>query len=571
MTRAPDPRRISCDLISSDRRHRPCVTPDTLRFVLLTSALLSGCATNQLLMPNQAPPPRPPTKVPLSHIMLDVCDLDVTRTQGSRRGASDHLIRMNLKRYIKAKGQYAGVFSCGESDEPTPWGVVKISLKTTLLPNQTSERSWLFDVITAFPSMGFFTPQWGRARVKARVEFSGAPKPLDPLEITVSAPYSILLYSWFRTAPTAYAFQRAHRAVFDELGDRIARHLQQGVPPMPHVRTFAAPEEARARTASAAVALISPPGVREPFVVPPKAHAELDPLQLLVGTEYYADALAMQAAHETRLPGEGFRLIAEPVVKPESDSFISQYLGNLGGLEASITGGIASVRSNARTERRGEETVGSGSATSRGYRFSVYRPPDRTGFFFPLRLGFFSQDITISGFREDLPDFTIPGSDDIPALVSDPNTGLPFDINAPVSYFLRLKSGYLGHGIGFNLVLGTDDIQFFSSVAVGLNFVEVRHADVEINESREKGWSAAFFESGQLYAQLGFEIPAWHIALRTSMEFEWFRGFDYPNPLEFRAGVAFNEERQTFERERVFVSGASLTTFNWQVSAIYLF
>ena len=35
--------------------------------------------------------------------------------------------------------------------------------------------------------------------------------------------------------------------------------------------------------------------------------------------------------------------------------------------------------------------------------------------------------------------------------------------------------------------------------------------------------------------------------------------------------VAYNPDKSVFERQRVFVDGASLLQFNWQISAVLLF
>jgi hypothetical protein len=129
----------------------------------------------------------------------------------------------------------------------------------------------------------------------------------------------------------------------------------------------------------------------------------------------------------------------------------------------------------------------------------------------------------------------------------------------------------LGQGVGLNLVLGTDDVQLFGTLRFGLNLLEVRHTDVSLESTRELGWSAAFVSSGQLGAQAGLTFPGLHFSLRGAAELEYFRAFAYPEPREFQASTVFNPEKQVYERTRVFVEGAEVSTFNWQISATYVF
>jgi len=271
------------------------------------------------------------------------------------------------------------------------------------------------------------------------------------------------------------------------------------------------------------------------------------------------------------LPETGLRIINEPITREYSDSFFARYLSSLGGIGVARIGGVATVRSQIRTRSGITETVGAGRARSSGYRLSLYAPPDRLGVFFPFRFGYFVQDIVISGFREELLVFLALDAETIPAVVTDLCTGAFVDIHELIAYSLRLKSWYVGQGMALNFVYGTDDVQFFSILEVGVNLLEVRQSDVKINERRVLGTSLALLQSGQFGLDVGLKIPEIHLAVRAGVEVEAFRGFDYPKPVEFQASVVFNEEKQAYERERVFVDGASLTTVNWELVAVMLF
>lgn len=518
------------------------------RAALAWLVLLAGagaCAPHRVTTPTFAPSPHVAQR-DLRHVQLEICGFEVpTKARGDRPGAIAAL-RRSFVEYLEESGDYGAVTDCSPRDGSR--FLTSVRLDARLSPDHDTNRSWMFDSLFFSIAPGYwpFTPAWGRARLKAQLELSAKDQKIAPVEVEASAPWSMIFYSWYRTGPVVEAYRRVYDASFREAAQRVARRIEEAVP-LP---------AAVVSTTTTTVAT---------------ATETVDLSTVSLQADAVTHAMAVLEAQEIRLPETGVRLITEPVDR-SSDNLFLRYLSALGGLEASKTGGTAIVESRAATTFNGMETVGSGRATSSGYRFALYSPPDRTGFFFPPRFGFFSQDIEISGFREELPTFrNAAGMSDIPAVVTDPTTGVPVDVNEPISYALRLRSGYLGQGLGFNLVFGSDDIQLFSTLQAAVNAVEVRHTGVTINEKNVEGYSAEFFGSGQVSAQIGLQVPAIHLAFRAAWEFEWFRSFDYPEPLEFQASVAYNPEKMVFERERIFVEGATLFTFNWQLSATYSF
>ncbi|MBK8011835.1 MAG: hypothetical protein IPK13_10830 [Deltaproteobacteria bacterium] len=264
--------------------------------------------------------------------------------------------------------------------------------------------------------------------------------------------------------------------------------------------------------------------------------------------------------------------MADPLEPEAHDSLLSESLRALGGFEVGRIRGLATVRSSASTEA-GRAVVAAGEATTSGYRLALYRPPSRTGFYFPPRIGFFSQDIVISGFREDLGVLNAnAGQGDIPARVTDPNhDGVEVDINEPIAYALRLRSGYVGQGVGLNLVLGTDDVRIFSTLETSVNLAELRYTDVRIYQSRVHGYRLDGLLSGSASAEVGLAILPAHLAIRSSFAFEWFRKFPFPKPVEFQAASTFNAQKQIYERQRVFVDAVSVLAVRWQISGVILF
>lgn len=283
--------------------------------------------------------------------------------------------------------------------------------------------------------------------------------------------------------------------------------------------------------------------------------------------------LASMVGEPPETPPEPIAIDASPVfVETDAPTWVDAYLAPLGGVQLSWTGGVATVRSDTRVEgSRETETVGSGRATSRGYRISLYDPPSESGFFWPPAIGFFSQEITISGFSEELAQVNVPGSETIGAVATDPLDGQPIDLSEPIAYRLHLRSGYLGQTFGFHLV---GDLGFgrpFATAQVGVNVLELRHTDVTVHTSRVKGFSFAFFGSGNASGELGIAFDDLHFAIVASAQLEVFSGFSYPRSLEFLASARYDPDKQIYERKRSLVDGALVVTFDWQISAVVLF
>lgn len=466
-----------------------------------------GCATPRLAVPNLMDA-RAPTRTSTFALSLERVTITNLDADDDRRKLVP--LRATLEAHLSASGAEL----IPEVQSSTAWP----SLSVHLRPEVENHRTYVLDVLSVVPGLGLFplTPEWGTASVEAVLRLRFESGHVEERTVRGAADYSHVFYAWHRDDARLEALARAYNLAFSRVTELVRAALER------------------------------PDTSQRP------AMAQAPPEWL--GTESEA----------------GFRVIARPVDAAPEPGLLRRYLGSLGGLEGAITGGAARVTSSARTEA-GEERVGEGNAVTSGFRLAFFRPPSRTGFFFPPLLGFFSQDIDISGFVDAVPVHQVPGAVTVGARVTDPETFTSVDLSQPLSYALRLRSGYLGQGIGLNLVLGTDDVQLFGTLRFGLNLLEVRHTDVSLETKRELGWSAAFVSSGQLGAQAGLTFPDLHLSLRVAAELEYFRSFSYPDPLEFQAATVFNPVKEVYERERVFVDGAEVSTINWQVSATYVF
>ncbi len=261
--------------------------------------------------------------------------------------------------------------------------------------------------------------------------------------------------------------------------------------------------------------------------------------------------------------------LAEPREPPSGTADV--IMRALGGIEVSLLRGGADVASAVRTEEGSELTVASGRARQSGYRISTYSSPGSTGFRLTPNLGFLDQRIAISDFREDLPIAGSGSGTDVGVTCSTAESGELIDCNEPNTYALRMRSGFVGARGGLDIVGGRIGYEWFLSADVILNVVEYRYVNARIGRYRTRGGELAAFQSGGLGIGFGVRIPQLHAATRVAFEYMGYRDFDYAEPLEFKGPVVFNAEKDVYERPRVFVSGASLTTwsFIWAFAITY--
>ncbi|MBI4816244.1 MAG: hypothetical protein HY791_08300 [Deltaproteobacteria bacterium] len=643
----------------------------------LLALALPACAAQRLVVPE------PPSRVPTS-IETHLEDVSITvdanfRGLGPYDHASQDPMIHSLSEYLRAYGPYRSV----SRERPSPGAkVVPVSLELSIALDTDRSRTWILDVIAAYPFLGLFpfTPEWGevsvaiiaRPSIAELTEAGWRPRQqLTPIELTVKAAFSKLAYSWWRTEPEEDAYRRAYEMAFDELGRRLRRALERSVSayrpefeeefaarstrgpkpiePKPKAPSrcsqtavfispvgagfrpsFAAtcreppkipdqeptnpadsvsspeldsanpksanpgpnssnPSEDRPlHTVSATRALafadmsLDALGLTAPVVVPtsttPASGSEAEPPQTeptleaphpgLPHQSLDSESLTLAEPNEFFIDEPGLRILVRPVSRTDA-SLVERYLASLGGVEVSAFAGLASVQSSIHTETHPNEVVGSGKATSAGYRVSLYKPPDRTGFFFPASLGFLSEDVRIDGFLEEIPVAQIGGADTIGARITDPVTGEE-DLE-PINYFLRMRSGYLTQNIALSLVVGTDDVQFFWTGRAGINLFEIRHLEVDLATSTEQLTDVRGFLSGSAGTQIGIGIPALHAALRAAVDFEWHDQFEYPTPLDFLASSTYDEAEEIYFRERGRSDAVSLTAWNAQVSGVVLF
>ena len=420
----------------------------------------------------------------------------------------------------------------------------RVSFRVALTASSSHNSTGLLDVILLQP----LGPSWGRVRARAKVWADVGSSLVLISDEEISQEYSHVRHWSWRKAKD-FREKALVQKLYEKLFTKSAKNIVPLLADLTCVMHGQTPFPLRALTQKELRSL------RQDF------------------DEAVARLLALQVtSNRQHIPETGPRVIQSLPVNQTDDSAFARYLDPLGGLELAQRQGTARVVSRARNSSGELETLGTGEATSQGYRIAFYQPPKTTGYFFPPSLGFLSQTITIAGFEEDIPRTSVSNSEDIPGIITDPSSG---DISTlvlnPISYGLELKSLYLGQGIGLNLVLGDEDVQYFVSWQAALNLFELRQTNVEIHTSREQGYSFELAKSINASGQLGVYIPAWHLAFRLSGELEQYLDFDFPEVVDFLGRARFNADKQIFERERIFVEGASFTQLNGQLSVTYVF
>lgn len=525
--------------------------------------------------------------------------------------------RRTFAAYLSSEARWAAVVAEPRDLAAGPVeGHVPVGVRVTATVDQTYAPTFVLEALAPFTYLAV-TPVIGDAvvRIEARIKLPTETQAGEEFYVSVTAPYSQFVYGWFETREVDKAFRRA----WDVAMRRISREIVERIDRAPLGPLLAAAERARtdrrrvparpaslmanedgpfalawtssvasatwtssvagATSTSSVVSSAQAPRVSlldgripelasgDALLSSPQARAALGP-ELRASLE-----LAQSVAIEPRdlvLENEGFDLIRYPVRRGD-DGLLSRYLGALGGIELARYQGSANVESRTKTESNASELVGSGGATATGYRIAAFRPPDRTGFFFPPALGLLWEDITIASFREDVRVVSRAGRTDIPAVASDPATGQALDINEPISYALRMRSAYLGQGVGLNLVFGDEDVQLFFTAAFTANILELRYIDVQIWKNHVEGLQVEAFKSGSFRGQFGIAIQPWHLALRFSGSAERYFEFAFPQPVEFPAAARYVPEKDIFERERAFATSASLDKYDFELSAVFLF
>lgn len=243
----------------------------------------------------------------------------------------------------------------------------------------------------------------------------------------------------------------------------------------------------------------------------------------------------------------------------------------LGGVEATLMTGSASVVSRIQYEDGSRETVARGEATNRGGWVGLYGGPIATGWKLAPTAGLMRQTVTIQDFNQDIPT-TIPDNGyDIEGRCGDPDTGERTSCDAPNRYDLTMRSISGGVTAGYDLVVGGPNLHLMGGFRGDVNILEYRFIDVELANATRNHRQLSPFRAFGAQTTFGFILPKWHLAFRGTFSFRRHGQVDFGDPVEVNGPVTYDEERNIYYRPLIAVDRAGHTTLTAQMSAAILF
>ena len=253
-------------------------------------------------------------------------------------------------------------------------------------------------------------------------------------------------------------------------------------------------------------------------------------------------------------------------------SFTQGFLEYLGGVQLKYLYGLATVRSYVENDGQ-EEEIANGDAEYTGYELSFRKPFVKTGWSYFMHPRYLSQSITIGDFQESLPVREKEGSQTIPVVVTDYETGLVVDPDDPNTYDIRMSSwGFAATGqYNWAKECRHRDCRLFGEIALGVGLLEETTVDVKLGNRSEKETEWKWAQSYSLGGAVGMLQPAWNSALQISVSYIYYPNLKLPDDIEFRHKVTYNREKDIFERRRVFIDEVELIIGNVQLTYTYIF
>jgi len=257
----------------------------------------------------------------------------------------------------------------------------------------------------------------------------------------------------------------------------------------------------------------------------------------------------------------------------ESRSWLS-YLSGLGGLSVSTLSGTASVRSFVNRNDGTTDEIAKGSENYSGYEIAFQRPAAQWGFYYALTPRYLFQRISIADFREELPEVKTPASTNLPAVVTDFETGIGLDPLDPNTYDIQLASmglkGEIAYKFPWRCFLW-NGCQLLGEINIGATIAENVSLKVDFGRNTVEETQWQFFQSYSLSGVFGILIPNGHSYLGIASNYLKYPRIQLPKKLEFRDRSLFNKEKQIFERERLFLDRVQLDISSVQIVYAYLF
>ncbi len=410
-------------------------------------------------------------------------------------------------------------------------------------------RTYLLDALFFYPGIGVFqpiTPFWGKVWLDAYIIIRDREgKQIGTLTYNDNDEFSLFFYSWYRQNQ---AFRSSVRKLYSEIFQKISKDLDHQIQQksfQQDIATLKQIGEEKNIHLKDVIPLPSGDNNQTTLSIPPEAMEHYNPF-------------------------------VQNNIEP-NPGFLKNYLHYLSGVELSRFYARANVTSYAKDMYGKNITIASGNEEGNGYRVYLAQPAKASGFFIYPLIGFVSEDISIQDFRSEIPEVDVgKSSENIPAIVFDPQTGMAVDPMDPNVYQLRLKTFSLGQKAGYDYVSRDRWSIAFASGYFGVNLIEDRFCEFTLGSQTESGWQWVFVKSFMFGASYGLVFPKIHFGFRLSFDIEKYPKFQYPTPLDFKGEVLFvgdenNPDSFHAQRNLTWVEAVDLQTYNGQLSLYFFF
>lgn len=235
-----------------------------------------------------------------------------------------------------------------------------------------------------------------------------------------------------------------------------------------------------------------------------------------------------------------------------------------------VLSGIAEVKSKVK-ENGINYTLASGLVKTNIYHFRSRTLP-KDGFYWSYGPQYSYQSLNIGDFSDQLPLTESSTEEDIPVVISDPNTQNVIE-NYTNSYAVRLQSiGVLvGGGFSFHYKRKNDPNFWAHDGGVWLNAINYFQSKVGFQNREVKKDYFAFLSGASLEWNSYYNWTKSKIALGFHVQYSVFPSVDMPDDMEFRGNPRYNSEKGVFERPRMFVDELEFSSTSFGISLSYIF
>lgn len=222
-----------------------------------------------------------------------------------------------------------------------------------------------------------------------------------------------------------------------------------------------------------------------------------------------------------------------------------------------------------------EQVVASGRAGFSQTTFEIFDlKPEGWGYGFMPSYAY--RRLAVADFARDLPFVEVAGSENIPVVVTDPNSRQKIDLSAYTNaYSVVSQATAMLVGVTYNSTGGLapnykGNMAAFD-VGLWLGMVEYLSNELHYQSHRAKKNYWDFANEIRLDANYFFVMPSINSAIGVHAQYSHLPKLRLPRSVEFRGPPSYRADKQVYERQRVFVDQVKVEARSWGLSYSYLF